>query len=174
MRRLFLAVALLAFATDAFSASPLLPGEFKYEMSTCPPGTGTIGCVAPPSCTAGTCTAAVPTGTTAGMALNNTAYFTLTVCAATGQTLLGAGSMDAYVYKFNAAGGTGAWTRAKGLDKAIDVTSTSCAGAACQCDTFADVQTGFRGDRIRYVPDGVTVSGGTSIDVILEGQSGFR
>ena len=113
---------------------------------------------------AGSATRSTPPSTTAdGMALGGVRSFRITVCAASGQTLSGAGSVQMWLYDPVAA----LWTRNPGLDQTITVTATSCAGAACQCQAFPDLVAGNNNMGFRVEPylNAVTVSGGANVTV---------
>lgn len=102
-------------------------------------------------------TRAAPTLTTEGLDLSDIAGFRVTVCAASGQTLAGAGALQAYVYDNDLA----LWTRNPSLDITI-----STAGARCL--TFADIQTVVATGRGLFAATGVTVSGGTTVTVQMK------
>lgn len=104
--------------------------------------------------------------------------YRVTLCAATGQTLSGAGSLQVYYWSPSmpvsvlcAAGGACNWSRSLVLDETVSVTATSCNGAPCQCQTFGDHRTSGMGEGfIMVVPNGVTVSGGL-VNEAIEGVS---
>lgn len=81
------------------------------------------------------------------------------VCASSGQTLSGAGSILAYWCDR----GEEICMRNPSLDYSVTVTATSCNGSACQCQVFPDLQGGGGPGFIRYVPSGITVSAGTTV-----------
>lgn len=115
----------------------------------------------------GAATATAPTAatdfTTANsLDLSKVEGFRVEVCAASGQTLGGAGSVDAYLT--NAFGEV---LRGKGADNPISVSATSCGGSACRCQVFPDqwVNGSAAGGRVMYIPNGVTVSGGSTVVV---------
>lgn len=112
-------------------------------------------------------TRAVPTGSQEGVALTNVSAFRVSVCAADGQTLAGAGALHAYVWNYT----SGAWMRNPDLDHAISVTATSCSGAACPCQAWPDQAVGLKNtSRVLYAANGVTVSGGTQVRVRIDYQ----
>lgn len=115
----------------------------------------------------GTSAAAPTAASTGGFDLTEVTGFRVSVCAESGQTLSGAGTIAAYL-KNNI---TGLIERNPGLDLAITVTGTSCAGAACRCQVFPDMQvTGSDlGGTYFPRPSGVTVSGGTTVTVRVDG-----
>lgn len=107
-------------------------------------------------------TRAAPSAVTDGMFLKDVVGYRLTVCAASGQTLSGAGALRAWYYSYE----SGVWGRNPTLDQTITVTATSCAGAACRCQTFPDFEVvANQGGRVLFATDAVTVSGGTTATV---------
>lgn len=113
-------------------------------------------------------TGAVPTAATSGgLSLNEVQGFRVSVCAESGQTLAGAGALNAYYVNHN----TNLAQRNPGLDKSVSVTATSCAGAACRCQVFPDDENTnpALGGQVFFVPNAVTVSGGTTVTVRIEG-----
>lgn len=128
-----------------------LPLRYSYEWAT--------GGNAQP-CSAGSCTRSAPTLSTEGMSLIAVYGFRLKVCAASGQTLSGAGTLQAYAYDAD----EGVWTRNKDLDQLVTNTT--------RCQTFPDFRTELRADRVLFAASGVTVSGGSGLDVLLAGQTG--
>lgn len=118
-----------------------------------------------PTCTAGTCTdAALSTlGVTSGAFLGDMRSFRITVCAASGQTLSGAGTLEiGYMSPLATyTGGAGAvWSLNKGLT--LTVTST------LQCETFPDQRVLVERGRLYVRANGVTVSGGASLTISIE------
>lgn len=112
-------------------------------------------------------TAAAPSASTDGMDSTGIKGYRVTLCATSGNTLSGAGTLHAYYFSVPAGG---LWTRNPGLDLPVTVTATSCAGAACRCQTFPDLeaQSKIKG-RVKWATSAVTVSGGTTVDVNVEG-----
>lgn len=137
------------------------PARYYWEMASCPAGSGS-NCVAAQSCSAGSCTGTAPTtSSTQGLSTSGLTAFSLAICAVSGQTLSGAGSMQAYVYRY----GTGLWARAPALDQPVPA---SC--ASNRCCAFADMATGVQTDRVYFMASAVTVSSGSTLDVMLDGQ----
>lgn len=110
-------------------------------------------------------TESAPTADSSGFALVNVEGFRVSVCAESGQTLAGAGALNAYL-----KGHDGLIHRNPSLDLSISVTATSCAGSACRCQTFPDQrQWAQQSGTLFYVANGVTVSGGTTVVVRIDG-----
>lgn len=197
-RKIAAILASMTLAGAAFAAAQFQ--KVKYEMYGCPSASQTgfednyiPNCAAPNSnCSQGTCTGTAPTGQYEGLNLLELDAYRLTVCGpkyfvytdggtviysdggahVTTTYLSGAGTMQAWYYH----GLTGQWTRDPTLDKDISVTSTSCAGGPCSCETFPDDAVGGQFDRVKFVPSGVTVhltDGGTNdagLSVLLDGH----
>lgn len=85
--------------------------------------------------------------------------FDVEVCAESGQTLSGAGSLQCY------RKGAVAALRNPSLDLNITVTATSCAGAPCRCQTFPNFKTAVGIGAFMFAASAVTVSGGTTVTV---------
>ena len=135
-----------------------LPYTYKYEMSTCPTGAISSNCIAAQTCSGNSCgTGVLPTSTMDGMLLGGVSKYRLTVCAASGQTLSGAGTMQSFTFST----AEGVWDRG---NSDANVTTT-------QRSQSFDFVVGLRFDRVRYVANAVTVSGGATLDVLLEGQN---
>lgn len=114
---------------------------------------------------------AAPSTGAAGLDLMNLNGWRVNVCASTGNTLSGAGSLLAYVISAR----TGLPMRNPTLDFAISVSATSCGGSPCQCQVFPDVQQVMQGGgQLYYQASGVTVSGGTTATVDLLGWRNKR
>lgn len=157
-------ILLLAALAAGVAIASTYPQRYKWQMATCPAGTGydesyVAQCAAAQVCSAGTCTTAAPATTaTQGMSLLQLKAFRLSICAASGQTLSGAGTMSAYVYQ----SGEGRWLPDPGLNQTVTATT--------RCQAFPDFQVGGSFDRVQFVATGVTVSGGLTLDVLLDGQ----
>lgn len=109
---------------------------------------------------------AAPTpGSTEGLPLGSARGLRVTVCAASGNTLAGAGSVHIYYQDPQDL----LWKRNPGLDLAISVTATACAGAACRCQAFPDlnVATYSVGGRVLGAASGITLSAGTNVTVSI-------
>lgn len=123
------------------------------------------------SCTAGTCTTAAPSGAITdgqtgapGRNLLGVRGFHLQVCAASGQTLSGAGTLDGYWYSYNSANPI-AWA----YSVAVSQTITS-AWTGKRCAVFPTSRTSDGGLGSLYIAaNGITVSGGASITIMLDG-----
>lgn len=150
-----IAVSLVVVAAVAVAA----PFTYKYEMASCPGWTVANNCIAAQACSAGSCSGTAPSTSTEGMSLGGVGGFRLSICAASGQTLSGTGTMQAYDYVV----AEGLWSRDVGLDQTVTATG--------RCQTFPDFIVGGRFDRVRFVSSAVTVSAGTTLDVILDGQA---
>lgn len=153
--RLFLLLLLTGWA---------VPYTYRYEMAACPTGANPGMCIAAQPCSAGVCNGIAPSGPSEGMQLYGVAAYRLTTCAAVGQTLGGVGTLLAYRYD----GAEGVWIRNPSLNQAV-----SASGERCQ--VFPDfVLPGNQSGRVRFVASGVTVSDGTTLDVLLEGYGVAR
>lgn len=123
------------------------------------------------TCTAGTCTTAAPSGAITdgqtgapGRNLLGVRGFHLQVCAASGQTLSGAGTLDGYWYSYNSANPT-AWA----YSVAVSQTITS-AWASKRCAVFGTSKTPDGGLGSLFVAaNGITVSGGANVTIMLDG-----
>lgn len=102
-------------------------------------------------------TGSAPTLATDGASLNGASHFQVVVSAVEGQTLSGAGSLHCYYRSTKAA----RWMRCR---SDFDIT-VNVAGVR---DLPSRAFEAFPGGRIMYVPSGVTVSGGTTVDVTIE------
>jgi hypothetical protein len=106
-----------------------------------------------------------PTLVTEGMSLtdangNPVRGFMVSVCAASAQTLSGAGYLRAWVYHPDAA----LWMRNLSLDLAVTAT--------VRCQAFPDLRTGYLRDRrVLFATDAVTVSGGTTVTVRIDADT---
>lgn len=93
-----------------------------------------------------------------GMKMNFVTGAYVSLCAANGQTLSGAGTLDAYYYDLGAA----LWMRDPDLDLTVSVTGTSCGGAACRCQIWPDFDVAaVKGGYVLFATTGITVSAGT-------------
>ena len=88
-----------------------------------------------------------PTLATQGISLDNVQGFSVTACAATGQTLSGAGVLTAYVYD----DAVGLWSRLPDLD----LTNST---ATVRCVTWAGIWAAAPRGRVAYVPTALTAS----------------
>lgn len=112
------------------------------------------------TCTAGTCSRSAPASTAEGMELGMVQGFRLMVCAPAGQTLSGAGTMQAWLC--DAAKGVCA--RNPDLDKSVTASSV-------QCQVFPDFTVGvvpWTDKSVVFAANGVTVSSGTPLTVYLD------
>lgn len=86
----------------------------------------------------------------------------VSLCAETAQTLSGAGALRAYYWH----PGAGLWLRSAYLDLTVPA-----AAAGNQCFLWPDSITSVRlGGYVLFTSDSVTVSGGTTVTVRLDGQ----
>lgn len=154
---------ILVLVLSAGAASAQVPPRYYWETQTCSAGTCDRGAPAA-SDFVGTASALA-----VGMNLSGARGFYVSVCAASGQTLGGAGTLAAYVYE----PWTGLVFRDSALDlKLSDVTSaTACAGSPCRCATFPDLLPALRlNRRVLYAATGVTVSGGSTLSVYINAE----
>lgn len=117
----------------------------------------TSGAAAPPSFSeTQALTRAAPATATLGMALGGVKSFRLSVCAASGQTLTGAGTLDVWLYDSVDA----LWKLNTGLELAVDASGV-------RCQVFPDFPVDVSKDGTRVLPatNSVTVSGGTTVVV---------
>lgn len=99
--------------------------------------------------------------------LNLVNGFSIMLCAASGQTLSGAGTLQAYRFDDR----RGLVARNPGKDLAVSVTATSCQGAACRCQAWDDIQMADSSEVwVMFATNGVTVSSGT----VTVYYSGYR
>jgi hypothetical protein len=111
------------------------------------------------ACSGGTCAGTLPVIGDAGMSLAYVDSFRLGVCAASGQTLSGAGSMLA-VWGNSAVNLP---FRNNALDQLVTTSGSRCA-------TFPDIVVGEvtpEPDYVIFEASGVTVSGGAALSVYL-------
>ena len=108
------------------------------------------------ACVAGSCTRAAPTVAAEGLDLGGAKGIRLSVCAASGQTLSGAGTMRAWYYSPKAA----KWMRNPGLDFVVTASGV-------QCQVFPDLLATVNqdGSKVIWAADAVTVSGGAALVV---------
>ena len=95
-------------------------------------------------------TGSAPSGATDGQPVGDLIAVTVVAAADSGQTLSGAGTLQAYIYDAS----TGLWSRMPGAD--LSVTSSAVRSMAFQA---LDV-LGGRAGRVKWVPTGVTISSG--------------
>lgn len=119
-------------------------------------GTETFGTTSP-------VTGAAPTVAADGVPITGDASFTVFVTAPAAQTLSGAGSMLAYLWDPVQL----LWARAPDADKAITVSGTQSTSFIAVCTPFRNLSTNLP-QRIKYVPSGVTFTGGSGLFVVLE------
>jgi hypothetical protein len=110
------------------------------------------------TCATGTCSDA-PTLVSQGMNLEGVGGVTVHVCADSGQTLSGAGTLQAYVWNDQLQ----YWSRL--IDRDLSVTHS-----AYRCQAFDVLWVGGPRGRLAFVPSGVTVSsGGLIVDHLSNG-----
>jgi hypothetical protein len=108
-------------------------------------------------------TRAAPTLSTEGVSMSQITAFRVSVCATTGNTLSGSGTLKAYLY--NPA--VGLWMRNPSLDVAVT-------NSGERCQVFPDFTvtsiavTGSAPYRTLFATSAVTVSGGTTVDVRID------
>lgn len=114
-------------------------------------------------CASGTCDA--PAGTSQTMDLTGVGSITVTLCAATGATLSGAGTVRAYSWVDSSA----PRSRNPDLDLAVSVTA-----ATAQCQTWPAIYVPGPRGLASWVVDGVTTSnsGATTIYVMASAPVG--
>lgn len=144
MRKLFLVVAALAALITA-------PAEAAWAQDT--DGSWYEDQAVP--------TRAIPAITTKTdwVPLTGVRGFDLEVCATNGNTLGGAGKMNAY------RKGLLAPLRNPSLDAQVNVIATDCQGAACRCMTFPNYKTHVGIGGFMFATSGVTVSAGATVRV---------
>jgi hypothetical protein len=109
-------------------------------------------------------TGSAPSASTEGLSLNCVDGFCVVVEAPSGQTLSGAGTLQAYIWDPLLNAGAGAWARMPAGDKSVT-------GTAARQAFAADEVLSGRGGRVIYIPSSVTVSSGTTCTVYILGFS---
>ncbi len=115
------------------------------------------------ACTANTCARAAPTLATQGTSIGLAEAYRVTACAASGQTLAGAGSLQAWLYDPIAA----QWAR----NPALDLPLAGITGVRCAAWPDVLVAVRLARHRVLYAASGVTVSGGAAVDVRIHPYS---
>ena len=100
-----------------------------------------------------------PTLATQGLPLDRLQGFSVTACAAVGQTLSGAGTLTAYVYDDT----VGVWSRIPDLDLTVGT-------ATIRCIAFPAIWVAAARGRVAFVPTVVTAST-NSVTVYLIGET---
>lgn len=95
-----------------------------------------------------------------GMDLRNVRGFRVIIEAASGQTLSGGGTLQAYVY----SPATASWIRNNDLDLTVDASSV-------RRQVFPDLETKVRSGCVLFATSSVTVSSGT-VTVYIEADTG--
>ena len=146
------------------SLALLLPGaSFAQTYLSCTAGAGNCPAryyweTAVPTTRAAPSATPVDNQVSSGMKLNSVTGAWISLCAISGQTLSGAGTLDAYYYDMGAA----LWMRDPDLDRTVTVTATSCAGSPCRCQVWPDFPVdSSKGGYVLFATNGVTVSSGT-------------
>jgi len=103
-----------------------------------------------------------PTAITQGTNLRGIAGYQIVLCAATGNTLSGAGTLQADYWDEAIA----EWMPAPAFDYAL-----SARNAGKRCAVFPNVAQAVSYGRIRFTPKGITVSGGTTVTIHYRSQS---
>jgi hypothetical protein len=107
-------------------------------------------------------TGSAPTLGTDGVSLAGATHYQVTVSAASGQTLSGAGTLTCYYYGAVDGSGTRRWFP-------CDSTLNVAVNKSGQRDmTSLQFPVGIPSGRLMYVTSGVTVSGGTTVVVTIE------
>lgn len=160
MMRVLIAVASLI--TPAAWAAEILcstncPSNRQFESFTCTAG----------SCSGSAAVAADFTASNRYVTLDVAKAWTAKVCAASGQTLSGGGTLQ--VYGIDPWDSTVPWRNADlDMPLASKAGATTCTGAACRCVGWSDFLVGVNLPRkFKLVPDGVTVSGGATLSVYV-------
>lgn len=131
-----LAVLLTLLGATAFA----LPSRYYYSTQTATGGAPTLGNV--------------------GMGLDGVEGYRVSVCAESGQTLSGTGTLRAYGYHSDA----GLWMRVPAIDLTV-----SASGVRCMM--FPDIKPGVNSNhRVYFATDTVAISGGTNLDVRIDGN----
>lgn len=148
VRTLLILVVLLpglSFAQTYLSCSANCPGRYYWETAV--PTTRAAPSAAPVDYTVGS-----------GLKLNQVTGAYISLCAAEGETLSGAGTLDAYYYDVSAS----LWMRDPDIDLSVTVTATSCAGSPCRCQIWPDFPVDSKkAGYTLFATNGITVSGGT-------------
>lgn len=135
----------VAAAQTYLSCSSNCPGRYYWETDV--PTTRAAPSSAPVDYTVGS-----------GLKLNQITGAYISLCAEEGETLSGAGTLDAYYYDVSAA----LWMRNPDIDLTVTVTATSCAGSPCRCQIWPDFPVDSKkGGYTLFATNGITVSGGT-------------
>lgn len=98
---------------------------------------------------------AAPTLITEGISLDKAKGYQVIVSAVTGQTLSGAGTLDSYYWNTALA----AWVKGPTL---------AVSSSGIRRMTFAPVSVFLPTGRIFFAANGVTISGGTNVDVRVD------
>jgi hypothetical protein len=137
-----LAVAVLVMASLAHAATP--PGNvFRGTITT--------------ACGGSPCSGSAPTLSTDGRDIAQARSITVRLCAASGQTLSGAGALDVYAWDEDDE----LWALSPTL--AITVPAAAAGDRCAVVMADAEVLVGF--GRVTAVPNAVTISGGASLAV---------
>lgn len=110
-------------------------------------------------CTTAGVTCDAPSLATQGLKLDNMQGLVVTACAASAQTLSGAGTLTAYVYDDTFA----VWSRLTDLDLTVS-------GTPGRCLSFAGIWVAAPRGRVAWVPTGVTASS-VSVTVYVVGET---
>lgn len=107
-------------------------------------------------------TGSAPTLATDGLFVGNTVAAAVVIRCPASQTLSGAGTLDCYTYDHKVE----SWARAPGGDFDVDTSGVRTLGFDA-----VDVLCG-RSGRVKWVPNGVTFSGGsTGLELFIVGQA---
>lgn len=94
-----------------------------------------------------------PTAATEGLSLTGVTKFRVFVSAASGQTLSGAGTLQAYVWEDGLNSGSGGWARNPDQDVTVNA-------SAVQAMASSDLVVGVGTGRVVFRANGVTTSSG--------------
>lgn len=159
-----LVAGILGAGVMAFTGAMVRPDVMRSVLAVSPSHSLHITT----TCSAGTCTTSGPSSVPSPLPAVG-AWFLLSdvmswrsyVCAASGQTLSGAGTIQWYVYANSAS-------LAGPSPYVYQTIPAGCAGARCCFMPNAPTTMRF-GDWALPVPNGITVSGGATLDVYVDG-----
>jgi hypothetical protein len=112
------------------------------------------------TCVGSPCSGAAPSGATDGRNIAQARAISVRLCAASGQTLSGAGTLDVYLYDED----DGLWSLAPLSE--IEVPADCASKRCCEVLEDRDVLVGF--GRVAVVPNAVTVSAATTLSVKIK------
>jgi hypothetical protein len=133
----------------------LIPSLASAAAATWTNPSGTTAVVA---CAQAGVTCDAPTLATQGLLLDNMQGLVVTACAASGQTLSGAGTLTAYIYDTT----IGVWSRIPDLDLTVGT-------ASVRCLSFAGIWVAAPRGRVAWVPSTVTASS-NAVTIYITGE----